>query len=108
ELALIENSVVLNTSEYHPSADSLTASTKAISVDEELSPYGIIEGINAILSQHPETPLIVDCGDSFFMSLAMFPSDLVTSCLYMSMGIAVPGSIGYQIGSGKRPLVLVG
>lgn len=108
ELSLTENSVVPKAIECHQSSEIFTASPKVNSVDEELSPYGIIEGINTVLSHHPETPLIVDCGDSFFMSLAMFPCDLVTSCLYMSMGIAVPGSIGYQIGSGKRPLVLVG
>jgi indolepyruvate decarboxylase len=42
------------------------------------------------------------------MSLGMFPHDVITSCLYMSMGIAVPGAMGYQVATGKRPVVLVG
>lgn len=76
--------------------------------DAELSPFTIIHELNRHFAQHPETVLIADCGDSFFMSLGTFPKDVISSSLYMSMGIAVPGAIGYQIGSGCRPVVLVG
>lgn len=76
--------------------------------DSPLTPYEIIDELNRVFSALPDLDLIVDCGDAFFMSLGMFPRDVLASSLYMSMGLAVPGAIGYQLASGKRPLVLVG
>ncbi|TJZ67438.1 thiamine pyrophosphate-dependent enzyme [Chitiniphilus eburneus] len=76
--------------------------------DEALTPYHVIDELNRHFAAHPDTTLVVDCGDAFFMSLGMFPADVLTSSLYMSMGIAVPGALGYQLGSGRRPVVLVG
>lgn len=76
--------------------------------EAELTPDAMIEELNRHFAAHPDTMLVVDCGDAFFMSLGMSPRDVLTSSLYMSMGIAVPGGIGYQLGSGRRPLVLVG
>lgn len=73
-----------------------------------LTPEGVIAVINARCAQEPERVLVVDCGDSFFMSLGMTPKDVVTSSLYMSMGIGTPGAIGYQLACGQRPIVLVG
>jgi indolepyruvate decarboxylase len=73
-----------------------------------LTPFDIINELNRHFAVSPDTQLVVDCGDVFFMSLGMFPADVLTSPLYMSMGIAVPGAMGYQLGTGKRPIVLVG
>ncbi len=79
-----------------------------VALDTPLTPFDVINELNRHFVQHPDTDLVADCGDSFFMSLGMFPADVLTSSLYMSMGIGVPGAIGYQLGSGKRPIVLVG
>ncbi len=73
-----------------------------------LTPFDIINELNRHFVTQPDTQLVVDCGDVFFMSLGMFPADVLTSPLYMSMGIAVPGAMGYQLGTGRRPIVLVG
>ncbi|WP_437747777.1 thiamine pyrophosphate-binding protein [Sorangium sp. So ce1504] len=75
---------------------------------EPLTPFTVTQELDRYFAAEPDAVLIVDCGDSFFMSLSMCPADVLTSSLYMSMGIAVPGAIGYQLGSGKRPIVLVG
>lgn len=76
--------------------------------DEKLSPYSLIQELQYHYKKYPDMPLIVDCGDSFFMSLDIAAKDILSSTLYMSMGIAVPGSIGYQLGNNVRPIVLVG
>lgn len=78
------------------------------SEESPLTPFDIINELNHHFVTQPDTQLVVDCGDVFFMSLGMFPADVLTSPLYMSMGIAVPGAMGYQLGTGKRPIVLVG
>ncbi|GAA5787441.1 indolepyruvate/phenylpyruvate decarboxylase [Chitiniphilus shinanonensis] len=76
--------------------------------DGALTPYLVIDELNRHFAAHPDTLLVADCGDAFFMSLGMHPADVLTSSLYMSMGIGVPGALGWQLGSGKRPLALVG
>ncbi|WP_095149063.1 thiamine pyrophosphate-dependent enzyme [Pseudomonas sp. Irchel s3a18] len=81
---------------------------RLLASDTALTPYEIIDELNRVFADNAELDLIVDCGDAFFMSLGMFPRDVLASSLYMSMGLAVPGAIGYQLATGKRPIVLVG
>lgn len=90
----------------HPSsARAIVAQTPD---DEPLSPFGVIEALNEVFARSPDTVLVADCGDAFFMSLGMHARDVLASSVYMSMGVGVPGAIGYQVGSGSRPIALVG
>lgn len=85
--------------------DDLEASLDAAA---PLTPDAFVAAMRRYFEREPSRVLVVDCGDAFFMSLGMEPSDVLTSSLYMSMGIGVPGAIGWQLGCGERPLVLVG
>ncbi|WP_261527593.1 thiamine pyrophosphate-binding protein [Burkholderia multivorans] len=73
-----------------------------------LTPDAFVAAMRGYFERDPSRVLVADCGDAFFMSLGMEPHDVLTSSLYMSMGIGVPGAIGWQLGGAGRPVVLVG
>ncbi|MGS0894733.1 thiamine pyrophosphate-binding protein [Burkholderia stagnalis] len=73
-----------------------------------LTPDAFVAAMRGYFEREPSRVLVADCGDAFFMSLGMEPRDVLTSSLYMSMGIGVPGAIGWQLGRAGRPVVLVG
>ncbi|WP_081065870.1 thiamine pyrophosphate-dependent enzyme [Burkholderia diffusa] len=73
-----------------------------------LAPDAFVAAMRGYFERNPSRVLVADCGDAFFMSLGMEPRDVLTSSLYMSMGIGVPGAIGWQLGCAGRPVVLVG
>ncbi|HEF5155344.1 acetolactate synthase large subunit [Burkholderia multivorans] len=73
-----------------------------------LTPDAFVAAMREYFERDPSRVLVADCGDAFFMSLGMEPHDVLTSSLYMSMGIGVPGAIGWQLGGAGRPVVLVG
>jgi indolepyruvate decarboxylase len=76
--------------------------------DAPLTPDTFVAAMRSYFEREPSRVLVADCGDAFFMSLGMEPRDVLTSSLYMSMGIGVPGAIGWQLGRDERPVVLVG
>ncbi|KVZ12095.1 thiamine pyrophosphate-dependent enzyme [Burkholderia stagnalis] len=73
-----------------------------------LTPDAFVAAMRGYFEREPSRVLVADCGDAFFMSMGMEPRDVLTSSLYMSMGIGVPGAIGWQLGCAGRPVVLVG
>ncbi|WP_211251657.1 alpha-keto acid decarboxylase family protein [Andreprevotia chitinilytica] len=60
----------------------------------------------------PQDMIVVcDTGDCLFASLELrvhARTAFLASAFYTTMGFAVPASLGAQLGSGRRPLVLVG
>jgi indolepyruvate decarboxylase len=68
----------------------------------------IVQACNRLLLEFPGTPIVADNGDCLFASLDIHSPDLLASGYYATMGFAVPAALGVQLGSGRRPLVLVG
>ena len=58
-----------------------------------------------------EHVVVCDVGDCLFAAIGLHvPNEagLIAPANYTSMGFGVPGAIGAELGSGKRPIVLVG
>lgn len=68
----------------------------------------IIQGVNRLFQIKGEMPVVADNGDCLFASLDVRTENLLASGYYATMGFAVPAAMGVQLGSGQRPLVLVG
>jgi indolepyruvate decarboxylase len=68
----------------------------------------LIHILNDFVSRYPEFPVVCDTGDSLFATVDIRADVCVGPAYYATMGFAIPGSIGLQMASGRRPLVLVG
>jgi indolepyruvate decarboxylase len=68
----------------------------------------VIATLNAFFEAHPDTPLVADTGDALFASVDIQSNDIMAPAYYATMGFAIPGALGMQIASGRRPLVLMG
>ncbi|MFQ5457232.1 MAG: thiamine pyrophosphate-binding protein [Myxococcota bacterium] len=70
----------------------------------------VLAGINAFLESHEEFMVVAESGDSLFAGLEIRAPGgyYLAQGYYASMGFAVPGALGAQIGCGRRPLVLCG
>jgi TPP-dependent 2-oxoacid decarboxylase len=67
--------------------------------------------INLFLAQHKKFMVVAESGDSLFGGIDVKVGDdglYLAQGFYASMGFAVPGALGGQIGTGLRPLVLTG
>jgi TPP-dependent 2-oxoacid decarboxylase len=67
--------------------------------------------VNEFLSAHPGYDVFAESGDMLFGGLEVrvpAPGLYFAQGFYASMGFAVPGALGAQIGRGRRPLVLCG
>ena len=53
-------------------------------------------------------PLVADTGDALFASVDIRANECIAPAYYGTMGFSIPASLGVQIASGRRPLVLVG
>ncbi len=73
-----------------------------------LTVEAIIQSVNHLFQQKGPMAVVADNGDCLFASLEVRTGILLASGYYATMGFAVPAAIGVQIGSKKRPLVLVG
>ncbi len=76
--------------------------------DERIRVRHLIHILNDFVSRYPEFPVVCDTGDSLFATVDIRADVCVGPAYYATMGFAVPGSIGLQMASGRRPLVLVG
>lgn len=76
--------------------------------DEAIKVRHVISLINEFLHDHPQLPLVADTGDALFASVDIRANECIAPAYYGTMGFAVPASLGVQIASGRRPLVLVG
>ncbi len=76
--------------------------------DSPLKPVDIATGINDLFDAHGMMPMSCDIGDCLFSTLSIVNTELVAPAYYATMGYGVPGGIGIQAATGRRPLVLVG
>jgi indolepyruvate decarboxylase len=76
--------------------------------DEPIRVRHLIHVINDFVSRHNDFPVVCDTGDSLFAAVDIRADVCIGPAYYATMGFAVPGSIGVQAASGRRPLVLVG
>jgi indolepyruvate decarboxylase len=76
--------------------------------DEAIKMRHAINLLNEFVQEHDDMPLVADTGDALFATVDIRANQCVAPAYYGTMGFAVPASLGVQIASGKRPLVLVG
>lgn len=68
----------------------------------------MIAEINRFFAERGEMPLVTDTGDCLFCSHQIDTQEVVASAYYATMGFGVPAAMGFEVASGRRPLVLVG
>ncbi|MGE5302555.1 MAG: thiamine pyrophosphate-binding protein [Alphaproteobacteria bacterium] len=71
----------------------------------------VLREINNFLAQHDEFLVVAESGDSLFGGIEIKVGGdglYLAQGFYASMGFAVPGALGAQIGTRLRPLVLTG
>lgn len=68
----------------------------------------VIDALNWFFSEYGEMPIISDTGNSLFVTLGVKAPLVIAPAFYSGMGFSVPAGIGYQLGSGNRPLIIVG
>jgi indolepyruvate decarboxylase len=67
--------------------------------------------INRFLARHKKFMVVAESGDSLFGGIDIKVGNdglYLAQGFYASMGFAVPGALGAQIGTGLRPLILTG
>lgn len=80
-------------------------------LDRPLRVADILREINYFLVGHKKMLVVTESGDSLFGGLDIKVGDdglYLAQGFYASMGFAVPGALGAQIGTGLRPLILTG
>jgi indolepyruvate decarboxylase len=71
----------------------------------------VLGEINRFLARNKKFMAVAESGDSLFGGLDLKVGDdglYLAQGFYASMGFAVPGALGAQIGTGLRPLILTG
>ncbi|MBI1909457.1 MAG: indolepyruvate/phenylpyruvate decarboxylase [Deltaproteobacteria bacterium] len=68
----------------------------------------VIDHLNYFLKTQEQMIVVADTGDSLFISYELNAKRVMAPAYYTTMGFAVPSGIGIQIGTGERPLILVG
>jgi indolepyruvate decarboxylase len=71
----------------------------------------VLREINRFLAPRKKFMVIAESGDSLFGGIDIKVGDdglYLAQGFYASMGFAVPGALGAQIGTGLRPLILIG
>jgi len=80
-------------------------------LDRRLRVADVLREINRFLVQHKKLMVVAESGDALFGGIDLKVGDdglYLAQGFYASMGFAVPGALGAQIGTGLRPLVLTG
>ncbi|MDP3938593.1 MAG: thiamine pyrophosphate-binding protein [Deltaproteobacteria bacterium] len=83
---------------------------KRASAEKKLRVADLLSEINAFLEKRDDYMVVAESGDSLFAGLEIrAPGGMyLAQGYYASMGFAVPGSLGAQLGCKRRPLVLCG
>ena len=93
----------------HAPSDQLSPEVLDRPRDEEpIRVRHVIGALNDFLAPRADTPVVVDTGDCLFAAVDIRANEVVGPGYYATMGFAVPAALGVEIGSGKRPVVLVG
>ncbi|MAO91089.1 MULTISPECIES: indolepyruvate/phenylpyruvate decarboxylase [unclassified Hwanghaeella] len=103
--ALIAEAKPLGQAEHRADSSSLGP----LQVDgEPIHPMDIARGINELFARHGVMPMTSDMGDCLFTAMDIDNTELAAPGYYASMGFGVPGGLGVQAATGRRPLILVG
>jgi len=79
--------------------------------DRRVRVADVLREINHFLAQQKKFMVVAESGDSLFGGIDVKVGNdglYLAQGFYASMGFAVPGALGAQIGTGLRPLVLTG
>lgn len=79
--------------------------------DRRVRVADVLREINQFLAQQKKFMVVAESGDSLFGGIDVKVGNdglYLAQGFYASMGFAVPGALGAQIGTGLRPLVLTG
>jgi TPP-dependent 2-oxoacid decarboxylase len=79
--------------------------------EDRLRVADVLREINHFLAQHKKFMAVAESGDSLFGGIDLKVGDdglYLAQGFYASMGFAVPGALGAQIGTSLRPLILTG
>jgi indolepyruvate decarboxylase len=90
-------------------ADNLKPQSRGI--DRAIRVSDVLWEVNRFLRGRRDMIFVAESGDALFAGLDIRvegPAGYFAQGLYASMGFGVPGAIGAQIGTGRRPLVLCG
>jgi TPP-dependent 2-oxoacid decarboxylase len=80
-------------------------------LDRQIRVADILREINHFLTSHKKIMVVTESGDSLFGGIDIKVGNeglYLAQGFYASMGFAVPGALGAQIGTGLRPLILSG
>lgn len=80
-------------------------------LDRRLRVADVLREINRFLALNKKFLVVTESGDSLFGGIEIKVGDdglYLAQGFYASMGFAVPGALGAQIGTGLRPLILCG
>jgi indolepyruvate decarboxylase len=90
-------------------ADNLSPQQRGIGRAVRVS--DVLWEVNRFLDGRRDIMVVAEAGDALFGGLDVRvggPTPYLAQGYYASMGFGVPGAIGAQIGTGRRPLVLCG
>lgn len=80
-------------------------------LDRRIRVADVLREVNRFLAGHKRYLVVAESGDALFGGIDIKVGDdglYLAQGFYASMGFAVPGALGAQIGTGLRPLVLCG
>ncbi len=103
--ALIAQAVPLGTAEHRSDASDLGPLQAD---DEPVHPMDIARAVNELFERHGAMPMTSDMGDCLFTAMDIDNTELAAPGYYASMGFGVPGGLGVQAATGRRPMILVG
>ena len=90
-------------------AQNGSAGGPAMQLDDKITVKSLYRLIDERLRD--DHVVVCDVGDCLFAAIGLhIPNEagLIAPANYTSMGFGVPGAVGAELGSGKRPIVLVG
>lgn len=83
----------------------------AVNLERRIRVADVLREINRFLASRKKFMVVAESGDALFGGLDIKVGDdgpYLAQGFYASMGFAIPGALGAQIGTGLRPLVLCG
>src|SRR5579884_495680 len=90
--------------------DNLPKRPAKLAADRPIEMAEVLHEVNDFLKERKEFMAITESGDSLFagIDIKVGSSVYLAQGYYASMGFAIPGGLGAQIGTGLRPLILCG
>ena len=76
--------------------------------DAAIGPDDVARAVNDLFLREGAMPVAADMGDCLFTAMDFANTELVAPGYYATMGYGVPGGLGVQAATGRRPLIVVG